>query len=171
MTHYTFFFALFLSLFSASLAEARSNHTVVGWVEKVRIDLIDSTFPAKLDTGATTSSMDAKIIKIEEAKKRTHGNRGTVIFSVTDDEDRVRILERKIVRWVRIKSKTGGFLRRPVVKMSFCIADDLITEEVNLAPRENFIYPVLVGRNMMQDGKLVIDASRTYLVKPDCKKK
>nr|WP_232224186.1 RimK/LysX family protein [Mastigocladopsis repens] len=34
--------------------------------------------------------------------------------------------------------------------MKFCIAGRWIEEEVNLAERDNFNYPVLIGRNMLK---------------------
>lgn len=148
---------------------AKKAPTVIGWVEKIRIESVDSTFPAKMDTGAKTSSLGSEVIKLIEPATRSETDFGSVVFSVNDDEGKTRVLKRKIQRWVRIKSKTGGFLRRPVVKMTFCIAGNLISEEVNLSDRTRFIYPVLIGRNMMREGNLAIDPSRTFAVKPTCK--
>jgi hypothetical protein len=93
-----------------------------------------------------------------------------IVFSILgEDPSRGKTFERKIVRMVRIKKKGGGYIRRPVVEMTFCVAGKTIREEVNLANRENFIYPVLIGRNMMRHAGLLIDPSRTHITNPACK--
>jgi hypothetical protein len=168
MTRFIAYFCL-VTLGFAPIPAFAGHQSVVGWVEKIHIDQLDASFPAKLDTGATTSSLGAMVIKVIKPEVKARGNHGSVVFSVVDDNEQGRVLERKIQRWVRIKTKDGGFIRRPVVKLTFCVANELITEEVNLADRTDFLYPVLIGRNMMQEGKLAIDASRTFTAKPNCK--
>ena len=112
---------------------------VMGWVEKVYIESIDSRFKAKLDTGATTSSMRAEVLNVlDEDNPSTR----RVVFRVENDKGETNTLERKLVRFVRIKTKEGGLQRRPVVEMDFCIGGRHVTSEVNLAAREDFIYPV-----------------------------
>lgn len=163
--------SLILMLLSASLAHAAEpkDPKVVGWVEEVKIEDVDVTLKAKLDSGAKTSSIDAEIIDIRKEGKPKKGYTGeVVVFSVKDRADKSNTFERKIVRYVRIKKKNGGYLRRPVIVMEFCIAGRAVREEVNLANRENFIYPVLVGRNMMQHAGLAIDPARTHVSSPHC---
>ncbi len=167
-------FVFLLSLFSLTALPAQAGQVgslIVGWVEKVHIDSIDTTFTAKLDTGATTSSLDAEIIKLTETKEDSEGNHGHVVFSVKDESGEARVVERKIRRWVRIKSKAGGFFRRPVINMTFCIAGREVKEEVNLSPRGHFVYPVLIGRNMLSRGALVIDSGKKFTGKPACLQK
>lgn len=180
-TFRTFFSVVFISLCALS-AHAPAAHakppiktpthkTTVGWVEVVVLQDVGLRVKAKLDTGAKTSSIDAEIIDIAKSNKTKKFRAGEkVVFTVLgDDPSEKKTFEREIVRYVRIKKKGGGFIRRPVIEMSFCVAGVLVTEEVNLANRENFIYPVLIGRNMMQHAGLLIDASRTFISKPNCK--
>ncbi len=148
--------------------------TILGWVEEVKIDGVEVAFKAKLDTGAKTSSIDAEVIDIrKEGKKIKHKRTGEIIvFSVRDEKTgSASTFERAILRYVRIKKKGGGYLRRPVIEMTFCLAGKWIKEEVNLANRENFIYPVLVGRNMMEHARLAVDPSRTFTSRPRCEAK
>lgn len=148
---------------------ALAKPLVVGWVEEVLLDDVDMKVKAKMDTGAKTSSIDAEIIDIAKSAKSQKGRPGdTVVFSVSANGKK-KTFEREIVRYVRIKKKGGGYIRRPVIEMTFCLAGKSITEEVNLANRENFIYPVLVGRNMMVHAGLAIDPARTLLSRPRCK--
>jgi hypothetical protein len=155
----------------AAFAAPADKPVVMGWVEFVTIDAIDAKLKAKLDTGATTSSMRAEVIKIIKGVQKEGSTKKAprrVVFQVEDRDGKVSTLERKLVRWVRIKDKNGGLQRRPVVDMAFCVGGHHVKSEVNLAPREDFIYPVLVGRNMLEAGRIYVDASRTYVSRARC---
>jgi hypothetical protein len=91
-----------------------------------------------------------------------------VVFSIRDQNGKEKTLQRKLVRWVKIKKKEGGVLRRPVVRMTFCLGGRKIRDEVNLANRDHFIYPVLIGRNMLGKGDFLIDAGRTFVASATC---
>lgn len=152
-------------------AQAMARETkIVGWVEEVLLSEVGIRVKAKMDTGAKTSSIDSEIIDIRKTGKKTDTSSGeSVVFSVDAIDGPPKTFEREIIRYVRIKLKGGGFTRRPVIHMKFCIAGREITEEVNLANRENFIYPVLVGRNMMAHADLAINAGAIMLSRPICK--
>lgn len=156
----------------------------VGWVESLYVEAIDTHFMAKLDTGAKTSSIGADVIDIVEytpappphrAPGQEHpgeGVAGRIIFAIEDEEGRRKTLERDIIRFARIKKKgNAGFIRRPVVRMRFCLAGRVIEDEVNLAVRDRFIYPVLIGRNMLEKGGLVVDAARMTTAPSTCPSK
>jgi hypothetical protein len=147
------------------LAQADTQPVIMGWVEQVYIPSIDSVLKAKLDTGAETSSIRAEVLKIV---RNTKTKKRKVIFKIQDQDGKEQVLERKVVRFVRIKKKDGGFLRRPTVLMDFCIAGRHADSEVNLASREDFIYPVLVGRNMLDQADILVDANRVFTAKPQC---
>lgn len=156
-----------LGILTFTPAQAGDQQTIMGWVERVYIESIDSNFKAKLDTGATTSSMRADVLKIlGNAKSEDEPQR--VVFQVNNEKGETNTLERKLVRFVKIKMRNGTFQRRPVVEMDFCIAGRHVVSEVNLAPRTDFIYPVLVGRNMLQDGGIIVDPSRTFTAPARC---
>lgn len=143
----------------------KENKVVLGWVERVTLSGSSHTVKAKLDSGAKTSSVDAEIIKTFKRDGQNY-----VLYRVMLDEDISETYESRIIRWVRIKKKDGGFQRRPVVKMQFCLGKKKISGEVSLAERGHFIYPVLVGRNMLEKGNILVDTSRTFLTEPECKK-
>jgi hypothetical protein len=161
-------FLILSSLIIAGTAQARELKRV-GWVEPISISDVGAVVQAKLDTGAKTSSIDANIIDIRKSGEKTKDSTGdTVVFAVTLDTGTIKTFERPVHRYVRIKKRGGGTLRRPVITMTFCIADRKVEEEVNLANREGFIYPVLVGRNMMADADLMIDPGVRRLSRPSC---
>lgn len=162
-------FPLILSLLASPAMAGELKQ--VGWVEEVRLTDVGSVVKAKMDTGAKTSSIDSEIIDIRKTGKKTKAGTGeSVIFSVKTDDGSPKTFEREIRRYVRIKLKGGGFTRRPVITMNFCIAGRQVEEEVNLANRENFIYPVLVGRNMMAHADLAVNPAVRYLSQPNCKR-
>lgn len=156
----------------------------VGWVESLYVEAIDTQFMAKLDTGAMTSSIGAEIIDIVEYTKESGEPQregedkpkkavaGRIIFAIEDEKGVRKTLERDILRFARIKKKgSAGFIRRPVVKMRFCLAGRVIEDEVNLAVRDRFIYPVLIGRNMLEKGGLVVDAAQMRTAPSTCPSK
>lgn len=143
-----------------------NSYRRVGWVEKIKITNLDSEVSAKLDSGATTSSINAEIISQPDEETESGG---TIKFKFIDTDGKEVLYERPVERWVKIKKKEGGTIRRPVVKMVFCIAGKVIEEEVNLADRDEFNYSILVGRNMLVKGKLIIDSSQKFLSEPNCK--
>ena len=89
-----------------------------------------------------------------------------ITFAIKTNDGLTKPIRKKISRWVRIKKKTGGHIRRPTVMMQFWIAGQLIEEEVNLSDRDDFIYDVLIGRNMLKKGNLVVDSAQTFTAKP-----
>lgn len=136
---------------------------IFGWVEWV--ELLDGNIrmKAKLDTGAATSSLDATDIE----RFRKDGKRW-VRFTVTDPESEEQlVLEKRLVRNVRIVRHGDEYQRRPVVKMDMCLGDRLQEVEVNLIDRRNFIYPLLLGRSALEEAALV-DSGSTFQFSPAC---
>lgn len=148
---------------ASSLVEQQPQ--TVGWVENARILGVESEVDAKLDTGAATTSINAEIL--EEPDEETEAG-GMIKFQFVGEDGNEAIFERPVVRWVRIKARDGGSIRRPVVQMKFCIAGRWIEEEVNLADRDEFNYSVLVGRNMLGKARLAVDSSQTFTAEPAC---
>ncbi|MBD2742756.1 ATP-dependent zinc protease [Coleofasciculus sp. FACHB-1120] len=144
---------------------SKQQTQTVGWVEKAKIPGVEKEIKAKLDTGATTTSINAEIL---EAPDEETESGGMIKFRFLDGEGNKEIFERPIVRWVRIKSREGADIRRPVVRMKLCVAGRWIEEEVNLADRDDFNYPILIGRNMLKQGKLVVNSSVTFTAEPSC---
>ena len=151
----------------ATAAQADSDERQrMGWVEKVLIEPGAIPLKAKLDTGAKTSSLHAKDIEIFK-KDGDNWVRFRLEVEDTDGKDHDVVLERRRVRRVRIKEHEGEYDRRPVVRMSFCIAGERRSAQFTLADRSRFIYPVLLGRRFLEDHALV-DAGATFLTQARC---
>lgn len=160
-----------LSLTSRS---QEAGYVHLSYIEPVHIEEAGLALDAKLDTGAASSSIRARVLNAEELNLEEDATYDSdeahpptprlgelIRFEVSDPEGgNVRVLELPLVDMVRIKRKEGGFIYRPVVEMTFSINGRAIRERVNLAPRPNFSYAVLVGRNMLAKGNILVDSSR-----------
>ena len=168
----TTFFVVAIFFFTAInvYAVLSEKRIIVGGVENVRIDEVDAVITAKLDTGAKTSSINAKIIEQTD---------DYVVFEIVSKDKAIGNvkLKKKIERFVRIKRKNSNdetdendskTIRRPVVIMEFCIAGQLIECEVNLANRSNLKHDLLIGRNMLEKGQLIVDVSKSFTTNPNC---
>lgn len=151
---------------SHNKTEKTTKALKVGWLEKICVSDINFPFLAKLDTGALTSSINAKIIK-----KFKRDDKSFVLYRLMDDNKQSDVFESEITRYTRIKNKTGeeGLIRRPVVMMTFKIGNREVQEEVNLADRGHFNYSVLIGRNMLA-GNFAVDALHIKTLKTKCSK-
>lgn len=142
----------------------------LGWIENAIVMDVGLPIVAKLDSGARTTSINADILKIIKAKKDETGKKrpGRVVFSLTNGDGETTTLEKKIVRWVRIKNRPKDLRRRPVVTLKLCLAGRAVEGEVNLSDREGLNYPLLVGRNMLRPTKILIDSRNKFTHDPDC---
>ncbi|MFD2405896.1 ATP-dependent zinc protease [Azorhizophilus paspali] len=120
----------------------------------------------KLDTGALTSSLDAKDLRRFERD----GDEWVRFDVEVTDKDTGKLIdsrfERRVLRNVKVRG-AGGAERRPVVKMQICIGKQIYEEEFSLNDRGKMNYPVLIGRRTL--GHLgLVDVSRTFTVDPKC---
>lgn len=140
---------------------------IIGRVENVLVQDIDLPLKARIDSGAGVSSVHAKILEI-----RTDPASGEefVTFQISGENNKPRTIRRKIVQWLDIKVKTTHkHERRPVVLLDFCLAGKKIEARVNLTDRSRFLYPLLIGRNILKTGDLLIDPRSKFMQKPTCK--
>lgn len=132
---------------------------LIGSVENVRITPPGLVLPARIDTGAESSSLDAR--EIREFKRdgdpwvrfRIAGTEG----NLSDD------IEQPVVRHVRIlQATTPEAERRPVVRLGIAIGSHTEVAEFTLSDREHLTYPVLVGRNVLTD-VMVVDVGQSRI--------
>jgi hypothetical protein len=144
------------------LQVAGTDKLLVGEIEKVRLTPPGRVFHARIDTGATTSSLDARDI----ARFERDGS-AWVRFKIKDpDSDTLYELEKPVVRRVRIvQSGNAEPDRRPVVKLQIQLGRLTLSEEFTLVDRTHLDYQVLIGRNILRD-LLVVDVARKFIVPP-----
>lgn len=154
---------LVLAGFGWSSLAAAEPPTVVGWVESVTLGGERLVVPAKLDTGADTSSLHASDITWV---RRDGGD--WVAFDVVGKDNRKVRFERKVERVTRVRKAAGGVQARPVVLLGVCLGDTYRVTEVNLTDRTGLKLPLLVGRSFLAE-RFAVDSSRTDTVEPACR--
>ena len=160
---------MFILSFGASGAqvEAKETRPVIGWIEYVALEDANIVVKARIDTGAGLASINAEIV---EVKKSKDGATEKVVFRIVDKDGNKKTMQRTIVEWINIKKKGGdGYTKRPVIKLDFCLGGKQVEARANLADRSDFLYPVLIGRNVLKAGDFIIDPQKTFTHEPGCK--
>lgn len=147
---------------------ANTPAKVFGWVEEGLIQPEDISVKIKLDTGALTSSMDAKDLERFERE----GEKWVRFNVKLKDSDTGEIVstpfERRVERNVKVRG-AGGAERRPIVLMKICIGNQEYREQFSLNNRGKMNYPVLIGRKTL-DHLGLVDVSKTFTMEPHCNK-
>lgn len=136
---------------------------ILGWIENTQLPDPGLELKAKLDTGAETSSLDARVLK----KFRKGGKRWVRFVVVSRESGEEFVMVRERVRTIGVVQHDGSRQTRPVVLLEICIAGQLLNTEVSLIDRSEFNYPLLLGRSALASFALV-DAGNTFLSQPDC---
>ncbi len=158
----TFFIASAFGVGIDAAIGANPGPRALGWAEHVVILPEMLKLKAKLDTGAHTTSIGARNITRFERNRRPW-----VRFSISDRNGRSAVLERPIVRTVRIKRSDLKELNRPVVLLALCLGGIFREEAVTLSDRSKLRYPLLIGRSAME-GRFMVDSSRKYTTNMEC---
>jgi hypothetical protein len=115
--------------------------------------------PAKIDTGARTSSLHAEVL---EEIERPDGR--YVRFAV--DWGGVRRECEAIHVDVRgITSSNGDTQKRYVIKTPLRIGDKQFKAEISLADRSDMRFPMLIGRSALRR-RYVVDSGHSWLQSP-----
>lgn len=133
---------------------------MVGRIEKIRLTPPGRIFHARIDSGATTSSLDATDIETFERDEKEW-----VRFKIEDPEkDTFYTVEKPLSRHVRIlQASVTEADRRPVVELQIQIGPIKVVEEFTLVDRKHLDHQVLIGRNILMD-LMVVDVARKFLV-------
>lgn len=143
-------------------AVSSSDKKVIGAVEDVLVRPPGIILPARIDTGAATSSLDARNLQRFE-----RDGKPWVRFEVQMPESGQKAqLERPIVRQVRIvQAGRAEGERRPVVELQITLGGMVQTAQFTLSSRTHLEYPLLIGRNVLRD-VMVVDVGRKRSVRP-----
>lgn len=138
-----------------------------GWIEKGVIMPYGVAVKMKLDTGALTSSLDARELHHFKRDGKPWVRFTLALTDANTDKAVRQTLERPVERSVTVRG-AGGMEQRPTVTMSVCVGDQVYKEWFTLRDRSEMIYPVLLGRRLLAELGPV-DASRTFTVQPSCR--
>jgi len=128
---------------------------IIGGVEQVRIIPGNIILDARIDTGATITSLGVDEMEIYNE----------------DGKEYVEIMlngmksKHKIIRFIQIKQHKKESLRRPVIRLRLILGEVSESVDVTLADRSNFKYNLLIGRNFLYE-RFVVDVSLKYTTVP-----
>ncbi len=112
------------------------DKVVLGLIEHVTIQGNNGkeiTVTARVDTGATSSSID---------------------YSLASELQLGPVLRSKIVK------SAAGIKKRPTVKVTVALKGISIEEEFTVADRSHMTYRMLLGQNILKKGNFLIDPLR-----------
>jgi len=112
-----------------------NEKAIIGLIEPVMLHgkKRNAIFKAKVDTGATKSSID---------------------------ESLVSILGLGPVKGETIVRNANGSEKRPFIDITVELAEHTVTEHFTIADRQHMRYPILIGRNILRKGGFLIDPNR-----------
>jgi hypothetical protein len=156
------------ALLCAPLAAAAKDDpdeepVILGYVEEVFVGNIALAMRGKLDTGADSSSVHARDVELYDK----NGRDTWVRFKLIGKDGRTVKYDQNVIRFAHIKSKTGGTIRRPVIRLPLCVGGKRGHAEVNLADRGEFDFDILVGREFLAD-RIVVDSGQSFIAGEAC---
>lgn len=133
---------------------------VVGWRELVSLPGLGlARIPAKIDTGARTSSLHADVLE-----DFVRGSERFVRFAVDWDGER-QFCEAVHVDVRGITSSNGDQQTRFVIKTPLTIGTLTFRAEISLADRSQMQFPMLIGRTALRR-RMVVDSGHSWLQSP-----
>ena len=149
------FLLMLIILFPSGKGEAGEKITI-GEVEEVILMPWGVRLPARIDTGAATSSLDARELKVKNnmAEFKLPKRYGAL-------ELHLPVKEWQDIRSADFKEK------RPVVEITFCMGPKILRIGVNLNDRSTVKYPLILGRNALKD-YFIVDCERVHCLPPSC---
>ncbi|WP_232092791.1 ATP-dependent zinc protease family protein [Aeromonas sp. WP2-W18-CRE-05] len=111
----------------ALCGSAMAAQTSYGWIEKGVLMPYGVAVKMKLDTGALTSSLDARDLKHFKKDGKPWVRFNLVLTDANTDKVVRRSVERPVERSVTVRG-AGGMEQRPTVTMSVCVGDQVYKE-------------------------------------------
>ncbi len=144
-------------LFAIPATASAASKITLSRAEEVILLPWDIRLLARIDTGATVTSLDARNLKIE----------GEVAEFRLPEDYGGALLRLPIVAWRHVRSSKGRETR-PVVEIDLCIANQKVRVKANLNDRSMVKYPIILGRNALKDHFVVDVKKRSKTVSPKC---
>ena len=137
--------------------EVSGDKLVVGELERIWVDPPKAVLEARVDTGASSSSLHSEnVVEFER------DGDDWVRFDIRLDEKMVT-LEREILRYVRVYQQADPEgSRRPVVSLRVRLGNLNQEVEFTLADRSHLDFELILGRNFLTDVALV-DVGKQFI--------
>jgi hypothetical protein len=149
------FLLVLILLLLSGIGDAGEKITI-GDVEDVVLMPWGVRLSARIDTGAATSSLDARDLRVKNSVAE---------FKLPKKYGSQQ-LHLPVIGWRNIRSADFKE-RRPVVEITFCLGAKILHVEVNLNDRSTVKYPLILGRNALKD-YFIVDCGRSNCLTPSC---
>ena len=134
----------------------KAHLPIIGEVEPIYFLPMKSPFAARIDTGATTSSLDC-----QDAQYFERDGEKWVAFKLKNRKTgEEHVFEKKVERSFKVK-RAGKDESRKAIKMDVKMGGEVFSAVFSIADRSNFDYQGLVGRNILT-GRFLVDTSTSY---------
>lgn len=142
------------------MKKKRKERQLIGWREWVELpELGIPAIKAKIDTGATTSSLHA--IHIERFRR---DGKDFARFQVHPRQKNSKLTiqaEAPLVEFRSVRSSSGHQSSRPVILTTIALFDEVWPIELTLANRSDMGFRMLIGRRAMKK-RFVVDPGASY---------
>ena len=136
-----------------------SDLDIIGAVEPIYFLPMKSAFEARIDTGATTSSIDAdEIVEFER-----DGEKWVSFKVINRRSGETHTFEKPILENLTIK-RIDHEEHRIKVSMNVQFGGKKFASDFTLAKRDKFSYQALVGRSLLT-GRAIVDTSLSHTLK------
>jgi len=143
-------------LSSTPLYAEDKTKTVIGSVEEVVLFPWGVKLPARIDTGTGMTSLDVRDLTVKNrvAQFRLPEKYGNNLISLP------------IIGYCKVRSADSRG-RRPVVEIELCVGSKRMRVQVNLTNRSHLEYPLIVGRNVLNQG-FIVDCAEERMLSVKC---
>ena len=138
----------------------KDEYAVIGRNVAISFGRRATNVPAKVDTGADSSSVWASNIRVGEDGKLRFS-----LFGEGSPYYNGKVFVREQFSVAQVRSSSGHQQIRYRVPFSVKVGGKRIRVTFNLSDRSQNIYPVLLGRRSIA-GKFLVDVSRAEFVEP-----
>jgi len=130
--------------------------TLIGSVEEVVLFPWGVKLPARIDTGASMTSLDVRDLTVRNkvAQFRLPEKYGNILISLP------------VIRHCNVRSSSFRE-RRPVVEIELCVGSRRMRVQANLNNRSQLEYPLILGRNVLSQG-FIVDSAQEKMLPPNC---
>lgn len=135
---------------------------IIGWKEWFSLDSLGlPAIKAKIDTGAKTSALHAMNIKnyfIDGAEYVKFD-----IHPLQKNKNLIRRCNAKVIEHRMVSDSSGKKERRMVIKSDLKIGKFRQRIELTLTNRDSMNFRMLLGREAIKKGGMVVDVSRSFV--------
>ena len=129
------------------------QQNIIGEIEPIYFQPMKSPFSARIDTGATTSSIDASNIREFERD----GEKWVSFYLINRQTGEKQLFEKQIQKTAKIK-RVDVSESRIFVEMTVRFGKETFNSKFSLSNRDKFKFQALIGRNLLS-GRAIVDTT------------